>query len=34
MWKDLDKIANSKELSEEERQIGMDLIYFYSQCST
>ncbi|NMA86487.1 MAG: hypothetical protein GX968_04080 [Tissierellia bacterium] len=34
MWKDLDKIANSKELNEEERQIGMDLIYFYSECST
>jgi len=34
MWRDLDKIANSEELSENERKIGMELIHFYSQCST
>lgn len=34
MWRDLNRIANSEELSEKEREIGMELIYFYSQCST
>lgn len=34
IWKDLDKISKTNELSQEEKELGMDLIHFYTQCST
>ncbi|WP_025640845.1 hypothetical protein [Schnuerera ultunensis] len=34
IFTDLDMILNSEELTEEERQIGVDLISFYASCST
>lgn len=34
IWKDLDKISKTDELSQEEKELGMDLIHFYTQCSS
>lgn len=34
MWEDLDMITNLEELNENERKIGIELIHFYSACST
>lgn len=34
MWRDLDKISKSEELSEDEKKIGIELITLYSACGT